>query len=139
MSAELTDRLFAAKGLDKVTKVHRLTGILERVEDSIHRFHDRLLADARLSSNPEVTTTLQEIEKDFLDVRSMCVSHVMRREPEEELRHDLVNNEVTLSLYQKLWDLMPTQRTLKTLHDRQRAICMCLERLGICISKNGRF
>lgn len=139
MSAELTDRLFAAQGLDKVTKIHRLTGILERVEDSIHRFHDRLLSDARLSSDPEVATALREIEQDFLEVRSLCVSHVMRREPKEELKHDLVNNEITLSLYQKLWDLIPTERTLKTLHDRQRAIYTCLQRLGVRVSKNASF
>lgn len=117
---------------------HSLRPLLRHVEDSVLRLRQLLTRKAAHCEQAEVVRLIASIREDERNIESMCVSACDRNDPDLSLRHDRLNNDHTLTLYERL--SLATHfgfaERLIFLHKLQREICRRLKELGIETSQN---
>lgn len=116
-----------------------LSDLLDRVESKLLHFRDRLLCAASSIPNKHIQAIVDEMRDDEQLITSLCIHRCDREDPQVSINHDLINNDYSLNLQQKLaaaqyFGISP--RRVVLLCRLQREICRQLGLRGIETSQN---
>ena len=116
-----------------------LSNLLDRVESKLLHLRNRLLSVASHVPDSDVQALIGDMRADEEFITSYCIHCCDREDPQASINHDLINNDYSLNLQQRLAaarNFGIAYRRVLFLCRLQREICRQLNARGIVTSQN---